>query len=87
LGAVLASIASLLHRDGKLFFMVYKDGYRPYTHERFDLVVPHKAYSMQQIRDLMEPVWKRGMVLDLGDFVGGVGLELEPVHREEWLGL
>ena len=77
LSAVLGSVTRLLHRDGKLFFMVYKAGYRPYTHERFGQSVPHKAYTMEEIRDILEPDWKHGMVLDLGDFVGGVGLELE----------
>ena len=87
LGAVLKSITAALFQDGKLFFMVYKDGYIPHTHESFGQSVPHKTYTMQQIRDLMEPDWKRGMVLDLGDFVGGVGLELEKRTSTQWLGL
>ena len=90
LSAVLSNVARLLHRDGKLFFMVYKAGYSPYTHERFGQSVPHKTYTMQEIRDILEPDWKRGMVLDLGDFVGGVGLELDASRRDgwhSWLGL
>ena len=87
LGAVLKSITEALLQDGKLFFMVYKDGYSPHTHESFGQSIPHKTYTMQQIRDLLEPDWKRGMVLDLGDFVGGVGLELEKRTSTQWLGL
>ena len=87
LSAVLKSIANLLDPKGKLFFMVYKDGYTPQTHESFGQSVPHKTYTMQQIRDLIEPDWKRGMVLDLGDFVAGVGLELEERTSTQWLGL
>jgi len=84
LGALLRDVASLLHPAGKLFFMVYQDGYQPYTHERYGLTVPHATYTMQEIRDLIEPDWKRGMVLDLGDFVGAVGLELEPSRKGDW---
>ena len=93
LGVVLRDISAMLRPDGKMFFMVYQEGYAPETHERFGRSVPHKTYPMQQVRDLIEPVWKRGMVLDLVNFVGGVGLELDTnprpysSHVDSWLGL
>ncbi len=71
----LRRMLTVMNDEAKLFFMVYKEGYKPRTHEKAGRSPHYKTYTPEDIREVMHKDWGRGMVLELGDFVAGVGIK------------
>jgi len=71
----LGRIEYLLEDNGRLFFMVYREGYIPETHTMSGCAVVHNTYSASQVDAIMAVTWADFFVLENEDFIIGVGTE------------